>query len=72
MPLAPRKVDELQLVSPTLPAPRFGGKWLHGAIEGYRVNKDLVGRGTAAGPIPKTLCPIFRDRKDFFRRVLPY
>ncbi len=41
------------------------GKWLHAALEGYRIDKDLVGRDTPAGPVPKTLRPIFRDREDF-------
>jgi hypothetical protein len=41
------------------------GKWLHAALEGHRVDKDLVGRDTPAGPVPKTLRPIFRDREDF-------
>jgi hypothetical protein len=41
------------------------GKWLHGALEGYRIDKDLVGRQTPAGAVPKTLRPIFRDREDF-------
>ncbi len=40
-------------------------KWLHAALEGYRVDKDVVGRATPAGPVPKTLRPIFRDREDF-------
>jgi tetratricopeptide (TPR) repeat protein len=40
-------------------------KWLHKALEGYRIGKDLVGRETPAGPVPKTLRPIFRDREDF-------
>src|SRR5580692_11123355 len=40
-------------------------KWLHRALEGYRIDKDLVGRETPYGPIPKTLRPIFRDREDF-------
>jgi tetratricopeptide (TPR) repeat protein len=40
-------------------------KWLHAGLEGYRVDKDLVGRKTPAGPVPKTLAPIFRDRDDF-------
>jgi hypothetical protein len=40
-------------------------KWLHAAIEGYRIDKDLSGRATLAGPVPKTLRPIFRDRDDF-------
>ena len=41
------------------------GKWLHAALEGYRIDKDLIGRETPAGPVPKTLRPIFRDREDF-------
>jgi hypothetical protein len=40
-------------------------RWLHNALEGYRVEKDLVGRTTPFGPVPKTLRPIFRDRDDF-------
>ena len=41
------------------------GKWLHKALEGYRIDKDLVGRKTPIGIVPKTLRPIFRDREDF-------
>ena len=41
------------------------GKWLHSALEAYRVDKDLVGRETPLGPVPKTLRPIFRDREEF-------
>ena len=40
-------------------------KWLHGRLEGFRIDKDLVGRETDLGPVPKTLRPIFRDREDF-------
>jgi hypothetical protein len=40
-------------------------KWLHRALEGFRIDKDLVGRETTAGAIPKTLHPVFRDRDDF-------
>ena len=40
-------------------------KRLHRALEAYRIDKDLVGRDTAHGPVPKTLRPIFRDREDF-------
>ena len=39
--------------------------WLHAALESYRVDKELCGRASAAGPVPKTLRPIFRDREDF-------
>ena len=38
---------------------------LHGALEGYRIDKDVVRRETARGPVPKTLRPIFRDWDDF-------
>ncbi len=41
------------------------GTWLHAALEAYRIDKDLAGRETPAGPVPKTLRPIFRDREDF-------
>jgi tetratricopeptide (TPR) repeat protein len=40
-------------------------RWLHTALEGYRIGKDLVGRDTPAGPVPNALRPIFRDREDF-------
>jgi hypothetical protein len=44
---------------------RAWGKWLHHALEATRIDKDLVGRETAAGAVPKTLRPIFRDHEDF-------
>jgi len=40
-------------------------KWLHGRLESFRIDKDLIGRDTPLGPVPKTLRPIFRDREDF-------
>jgi TIR domain len=40
-------------------------KWLHERLEGFRIDKDLVGRETVLGPVPKMLRPIFRDREDF-------
>ncbi|MGH6842697.1 MAG: hypothetical protein ACREDV_11505, partial [Methylocella sp.] len=40
------------------------GKWLHAALENYSIDKDLIGRETSAGLIPRTLRPIFRDRED--------
>ena len=40
-------------------------KWLHGRLESFRIDKDLVCRETELGPVPKTLRPIFRDREDF-------
>ena len=40
-------------------------KWLQRGIEGFCIDKDLVGRETPTGTIPKALLPIFRDRSDF-------
>lgn len=36
-------------------------KWLHDALENFRVPKNLVGRMTEHGPVPRRLTPIFRD-----------
>ena len=40
------------------------GIWLHRALEGYRVPRNLVGRQTAKTLIPRRLTPIFRDRDE--------
>jgi formylglycine-generating enzyme required for sulfatase activity len=40
-------------------------KWLHRRLEDFRIDKDLTGRETVLGPVPKTLRPIFKDREDF-------
>ena len=40
-------------------------KRVHGRLEGFPIDKDIVGRETPLGAIPKTLRPIFRDRNDF-------
>jgi hypothetical protein len=39
-------------------------KWLHHALEAYRVPRELVGTPGRDGPIPKHLFPIFRDRDE--------
>jgi tetratricopeptide (TPR) repeat protein len=39
-------------------------KWLHRALETYRVPKRLVGKATPYGPVPERLTPIFRDRDE--------
>jgi tetratricopeptide (TPR) repeat protein len=39
-------------------------RWLHKALETYRVPKHLVGRDTPFGPVPERLAPIFRDREE--------
>jgi tetratricopeptide (TPR) repeat protein len=40
-------------------------KWLHRALEKFRIDRDLVGRETPIGLMPKTLRPVFRDDEDF-------
>ena len=45
-------------------ADRAWGDWLHKALETYPIPSRLVGRETAAGVIPKSLAPIFRDRDE--------
>jgi tetratricopeptide (TPR) repeat protein len=39
-------------------------KWLHRALETYKVPKRLVGKPTPYGPVPARLTPIFRDRDE--------
>ena len=41
------------------------GKWLHGQLEGFRIDRDLAGRENSRGMVPKALKPIFRDLEDF-------
>ena len=37
----------------------------HRALETFTIDRDLIGRTTPMGEVPRTLCPIFRDRDDF-------
>jgi tetratricopeptide (TPR) repeat protein len=39
-------------------------KWLHKALETYRMPKRLVGRETAFGVVPDRIAPVFRDRDE--------
>ncbi|MFC1777050.1 TIR domain-containing protein [Pseudomonadota bacterium] len=39
-------------------------KWLHRALESYRVPRKLVGTKTAVGKVPSRIKPVFRDRDD--------
>ena len=39
-------------------------RWLHHALETFRVPKALVGTPTPLGPAPRRLAPIFRDRDE--------
>src|SRR5688572_4994136 len=45
-------------------ADELWAKWLHQALESYKVPKRLVGRDTPFGPVPQRLTPIFRDRDE--------
>lgn len=39
-------------------------RWLHNALERYRMPKKLVGKQTLLGSVPKRLAPIFRDQDE--------
>jgi tetratricopeptide (TPR) repeat protein len=39
-------------------------KWLHQALESYRVPRKLVGTETGSGKVPSRVRPVFRDRDD--------
>ena len=41
--------------------------WAKGdrGLEGFRIDKDLIGRETSTGTIPPALRPVFRDRDEF-------
>lgn len=43
---------------------RRWARWLHRALEGYRVPSRLVGQRGLHGEIPRRLNPVFRDRED--------
>jgi tetratricopeptide (TPR) repeat protein len=40
------------------------GSWLHKALESYHPPKQIVGKVTPLGTVPKRLVPIFRDREE--------
>ena len=40
-------------------------RWLHRALERYKIDANLVGRSTEQGLVPSSLSPVFRDRDDF-------
>jgi eukaryotic-like serine/threonine-protein kinase len=35
-------------------------KWLHTRLESFRFDKDLIGRKTPVGPVPRALRQIFQ------------
>jgi tetratricopeptide (TPR) repeat protein len=39
-------------------------RWLHKALETYKVPKRLVGTETEYGPVPERIAPVFRDRDE--------
>lgn len=39
-------------------------RWLHRALETYRLPRTLVGEDSAFGPVPRQLPPVFRDRDE--------
>ncbi|HWI86710.1 MAG TPA: hypothetical protein VNT42_10370, partial [Sphingomonas sp.] len=39
-------------------------RWLHRALETYRLPKMLVGTEAPFGPVPRRLPPVFRDRDE--------
>jgi len=39
-------------------------RWLHHAIESYRVPRKLIGTTTGRGEVPARVRPVFRDRDD--------
>ncbi|HMI19405.1 MAG TPA: tetratricopeptide repeat protein [Sphingomonas sp.] len=39
-------------------------RWLHRAIETYRLPKALIGTDSPFGPVPRRLPPVFRDRDE--------
>jgi hypothetical protein len=45
------------------------GDWLHAELAGYRTNKDLRGRETPVGPVPKSLRPIYCDSGESYARL---
>ncbi|HEX4895782.1 MAG TPA: toll/interleukin-1 receptor domain-containing protein, partial [Solimonas sp.] len=40
------------------------GRWLHRALESYRIPRALVGQPGLHGPVPRRLFPVFRDRDE--------
>ena len=45
-------------------ADRDQANWLHRALETYVLPRRLIGRQTPAGPAPRRLRPMFKDRDD--------
>ena len=39
-------------------------RWLHPALETFRLPREIVGTPSAFGPVPRKLPPVFRDRDE--------
>jgi tetratricopeptide (TPR) repeat protein len=46
------------------PGDRAWGRWLRAALESFRIDRDIVGRQTSVGRVPKSLRPLFWDCAD--------
>ena len=42
------------------------GRWLHKSLETYKVPRQLVGRETEIGKVPRKAYPVFLDREELF------
>ncbi|MBA2918048.1 MULTISPECIES: toll/interleukin-1 receptor domain-containing protein [Sphingomonas] len=45
-------------------ADQVAARWLHQALETYRLPRALIGTPSAFGPVPRRLPPVFRDRDE--------
>lgn len=43
---------------------QLAARWLHRALEGYRLPKSLIGTDSPFGEVPRRLPPVFRDRDE--------
>ena len=46
------------------PGDQAWGRWLRAALESFRIDRDIVGRQTSVGRVPKSLRPLFWDCAD--------
>src|SRR5712671_4063256 len=46
------------------PGDQAWGRWLRAALESFRIDKDIVGRQTPVGRLPRSLRPLFWDCAD--------
>jgi hypothetical protein len=46
------------------PGDQAWGRWLRAALESFRIDRDIVGRQTPVGRVPKSLRPLFWDCAD--------